>query len=289
MYWICNARRMMRDMSPSAARRCRTSDVVQLGVFRDGSGVPVRRFIAVFCNAVFIGASRGTCNLRRHGRVIVGMTSNQGSAKEVRRGFLPSDAWLAEFRRQYSDAMVVRLQVFATQRLGGTGGGTRDGIHPQARDLVAIAVGDTLEGVVRWYPERKELEPHLQDVIRRRTSLDWKRAKKFRHESIDATTPDGRSPILEELENTLVERLPDPRATENAQEAVDEVARLVEADPDVAAYVEARADHLKGRELMRVTGLTLQRYRRCRYQLDPVLKKLSIQARPRRRKRGLQS
>jgi hypothetical protein len=215
--------------------------------------------------------------------------SNQGPAQNMQRGFRPSDAWLAEFRRQYSDEMVIRLQVFASHRMGGTGGGASSGTHPQARELVTTAIGDTLDGVVRWNPERKDLEPHLQDVITRRSSLDWKRAKRFPHESIDTTTGDGYSPTLAELENTLVERLPDPRAAEHAQAAVDEVARLVAAEPDVAAYVEARLDNYRGQALMRVAGLTRQQYRRCRRLLAPVLQRLSVHTRPRRRNRGPQS
>jgi hypothetical protein len=205
--------------------------------------------------------------------------------------------------------MVIRLQVFASYRMGGLGGscpgeratntgdrgctngdgGGDRGSLPHARELVLAALGDTMEGVVRWYPERKSLEQHLQDVIKRRSSLDWKRAQRFRHESIDATTQDGYSPTLAELENTLVERLPDPHAVENAQAAVEEVKQLVASEPDVAAYVEARENNKKGRALMRATGLTPQQYRRCRRLLAPILQGLSVRARPRRRNQGTKS
>lgn len=214
------------------------------------------------------------------------MSSTEGPQGEGAEGFAPSPAWREAFEQQYSDELVQRLEIFAAQRLAGIGNRARRGNEQQAREIVASAVFDTLRGLVRWHPERKDLELHFKDVIKRRTSLDWTRAKNVREESIDTTNADGRSPVLEEVESVLLERFPDPVATEKAARALAEIAQIAEADADFAAFIEARADGLRARAVMRATGLSPERYRRCRRQLGHILDRLSIHVRPWRRKRG---
>jgi hypothetical protein len=197
--------------------------------------------------------------------------------------FTPSEAWLEQFRAQYSKVMTQLVAGYAARRVGGIGSASaQDDGYPQ--ELVANALADTLLGRVRWNPNTKELDEHIRDVIKRRTSIDWERAKKYPHDSIDATTRDGQTPTLDEVDRMLLDREPDPRAAENAREAVDELRQLADADPDVRAYIEARASGASRAELMRVTGLSSTRYRRVRRQLDPLLRQLSMQARPKRGK-----
>jgi len=200
--------------------------------------------------------------------------------------FTGTAEWRAAFKAQFSDEMVQRLQIFAAQRLAGIGTRDPQRYEQQAQEIVAAAIFDTLRGEVRWYPERKDLEPYFQDVIKRRTSMDWKRAKRLREVSMDATSANGRSPVLEEVERALLERFPDPVATANAARVLAEVARIADADPDFAAFIDARADSLRASDLRRATGLSIGQYRRCRRILAQLLDRLPVEVRAWPKKRG---
>src|SRR5690242_9637348 len=104
----------------------------------------------------------------------------------------PAESVMAEFKRQMTAPLLTRIKAFATARLAGFGRGAPIETD-RAQELAAAAAHDTLCGRVTWNPERRGLEAHLQDVIDRRLWLDWDRAKKFRHESIDAAADDERS------------------------------------------------------------------------------------------------
>lgn len=202
--------------------------------------------------------------------------------------FVPSEAWIAAFQREYNGVMVRLVAGYAGHRVAGIGAvlPTHDR-HP--RELVVKALSDTLLGVVRWNPNAKTLENHIRDVIRRRSAIDWKRAKKYPHESIDATNENGHSPMLAEVDSALAGRQPDPQAAEIAAKALAELGQLAEDDPELLAYIEARADGLSRAELLRITGLSLAKYRKVRRRLARLVQQLSIQAGPRRGKQGEQS
>jgi hypothetical protein len=199
-------------------------------------------------------------------------------------GCAPSAELLAEFERQLTEELLHRLSAFAARRLRGYGGGNCADME-RARDLVMSAATDTVLGRVRWNPERRDLKKHLQNVIGRRMWLEWKWARRFPHESIDASSDDEHSAILNDMERALAERLPDPDATANAAEALDELERRALNDPELAAYIEARADGLDGVDLLQATGLSPQRIRSVRRRLDEVGKQLPVCVRP-KRKRG---
>jgi len=197
--------------------------------------------------------------------------------------------WSEAFKQQFSDELLQRLEIFTARRLAGIGKRVTQGHEQQAREIVASVIFQTTRGLVRWHPDRQGLESHFKAAIKRQTSLDWKRSKRIREESLDATDADGYSAVREEVESLLQERFPDPASTQRAARAVEEIERIAAADPDFAAFFDARADGLRARAVMRRTGLSPARYRRCRRLLAGALDRVSFDVRPWRRKRESQS
>ena len=244
------------------------------------------------------------------------MKREQGSEGETEvRGpsrFVPPEAWIAAFQRQYSGVMIQLVAGYAIERMAGVGAAPNvDDAHDQddqddaaervagvgaalnaddppetfPRVLVFKALTDTLVGVVRWNPNTKTLEKHIRDVIKGRAKIDWKHAKKraetkYPHPSIDTTNANGRSPTLEEVDRVLSDRQSDPRATAYAREALDELRQRAHEDPELLAYIAARANGVPRAELMRVTGLSIASYRKVRRRLIQLNKQLSIHATP---------
>ena len=302
---VRNAARSGRDASGATSlpryRRCST-------VFRVSHGAMSLCAATLF----LVAASRGTCNVWRHTRVGVMMSSRDGSQREgpddearessPREG--PDDAhesshrqgpddgaspWSEAFKQQFSDELLQRLEIFTARRLAGIGKRVTQGHEQQAREIVASVIFQTTRGLVRWHPDRQGLESHFKAAIKRQTSLDWKRSKSIREESLDARDADGYSAVREEVESLLQERIPDPMSTERAARAVEEIERIAAADPDFAAFFDARADGLRASAVMRRTGLSPARYRRCRRLLADALDRVSFDVRPWRRKREGQS
>jgi len=192
---------------------------------------------------------------------------------------------VAEFKRQATAGLLKRLKAFAVSRLAGYGGGAHVDMD-HAEDLAASAAHDTACGRITWTPERRSLETHLQNVIDRRLWLDWKHARKFRLESIDAGADDERSTTLDDLERALAARCPDAESTANAIEALRELEHRACSDPELATYIDMRGDDLTAADLESATGLSPDAVRRVRRRLDAIRRQLSYQVRPARGKRG---
>jgi hypothetical protein len=191
---------------------------------------------------------------------------------------------MAAFKEQATADLLKRLKAYAASRLAGVGHGVRVDMD-YAEDLVAAAAHDTVCGRVTWNPEKK-LELHLQNVIARRVWLDWKHAKKFPCESLDASADDEHSATHKDMERALIERYPDAEATTNAIETLHELEEHARSDPELAAYIDVRADELTGSDLEAATGLPPEAVRRVRRRLDGIRRQLSYQVRPTRRRRG---
>ena len=201
--------------------------------------------------------------------------------------FQPSGEWKAKLKEQATGDMMKRLKAFTISYLAGYGRGAPVDID-YAEDLAAAAAHDTACGRITWNPDTRGLEEHLRIVIVRRVKLDYKRAKKFRHESLDASTEDGAgSTTLDDMERALAERYPDLESTANAAEAFHELQERARSDPELAAYIDVREEaDLTGRELEAATGLSPEAIRRVRRRLDAIRPQLSYQIRPTRGKRG---
>jgi hypothetical protein len=187
-------------------------------------------------------------------------------------------------RRDLTEEMLDRLKVYALKKLGGFGGGKpHPGDLARAEELAVSAASDTWNGRVTWNTERLKLEPHLQSVIYRRLWLDWRTAKRHRDESIDADAHDERSTVRDEMERAMADYFPDPESAAKAAESWAELERCATADPELAVYIEARAE---GADLEIATGLSTEAIRRVKRRLDKIGQQLSYQVRPPRRKRG---
>lgn len=204
------------------------------------------------------------------------MSSNRRSDGDAPAHFEPTQAWHDAFRKQYDTTLLLLAKVYAARRLSGAPGSPRaDEEH--ARQLVLDALGDTLLGVVRWDPDTKSLAQHVQDVIKRRTALD-KRASRFRHESMDATSAHGESPALVEAERVLRERAPDPEAAEEAARRVAVLRCHAARDAQVLAVIDAIiAGCETSAEVQQRTGLSELEYRRVRRRYSRLIKRVAAQ------------
>jgi hypothetical protein len=218
------------------------------------------------------------------------MMSEHGVAeKQTRERFSPSAAWVAAFRAQYPAARAQLMAPFAARRAAGIGPKAlaRDDAY---RQLIDDAFSDTALGRAAWDFETKLLRDHIKDVLRRRTALDWQRARKYPHESIDATTADGHSPTMDEVDRVLQERQGDEADRERARDGLAELREHAADDPDLLAYIAARAQKISRVEFLAATGFSEEKYRSLRRRLDRLLHtKMSIQVGPKRSPRSAQS
>lgn len=199
-------------------------------------------------------------------------------------GVSQSVDWRVMLRRELTAEMLDRLKVYALKKLGGFGRGKlRPGDLARAEELAVSAASDTWNSRVTWNPQRRKLEPHLQNVICRRLWLDWRTATRHRDESIDADAHDERSTVRDEMERAMADHFPDAESTAKAAESWAELEQCATADPELAAYIEARADDLAGVDLEIATGLSTETIRRVRRRLDKIGQQLSYQVRPRRK------
>jgi hypothetical protein len=250
-------------------------------MFRDVPPCPAQSSSSESRNDVFVAASCGTWHECLRAGKKGGMKPTDDHAR-----FQPSAEFRAKFKEQATGDMMKRLKAFTISYLAGFGRGAPVDID-YAEDLAAAAAHDTACGRITWNLDTP-LEKHLRIVIVRRVKLDYKRAKKFRHESLDASMEDdASSTTLNDMERVLAERYPDPEATANAAEAFQELQERARSDPELAAYIELREDaDLTGHALEAATGLSPEAIRRVRRRLDAIRPQLSYQIRPTRRKRG---
>src|SRR5690348_2964873 len=124
------------------------------------------------------------------------------------RNFHPSVEWLAAFRDQF-DAALVALSVEYANELDAGIGSDKQNSKRYARQAVIDALTDTQLGILRWDHTTK-LKDHIENSIRKRSEINWKRASKrperrFPHLRIDELTASGRSYGLEEMDRLAFE------------------------------------------------------------------------------------
>jgi hypothetical protein len=197
--------------------------------------------------------------------------------------FKPTEEWLIAFKRQYSGTLALLVAPYAASHLAGLGAAASPG-DPRTRELVADALGDTLMGVLPWDPGTCSLLTHIKEAVARRAASHRRRARRFPHQSLDAGAVHGGLAVRREAERVLLERWPDPRDAAQAADDLDELRQLAAGDPEVLAYLEARAQGVSRAELMRRTGLSLDAYRRVRRRVQRWIDRLTGMAR--RDKRG---
>jgi hypothetical protein len=203
-------------------------------------------------------------------------------AEAPRPDFHPSAEWLAAFRSQFNETLVALSVEYASELDAGIGSDKQKSKrYPRA--VVLRALADTHVGVLRW-DHTTSLKKFIAQAIQTRLPMDWKRAQKrperrFRHLRIDERTASGRSYAQEEIDRLAFERLSD---REKAREALAELRERAAADPELAAYIDARCHEQSRAEVLRDLQFSPERYRQLARRLGQLIKQLSIEARPQR-------
>lgn len=200
-----------------------------------------------------------------------------------RASFHPSVEWLAAFRSQFNDTLVALSVEYASELDAGIGSDKQKSKrYPRA--VVLRALTDTHVGVLRW-DHKTSLKEYIEQAIRTRLRMDWKRAQKrperrFLHLRIDARTASGRSYALEEIDRLAFERLAD---REKARAALIELREHAAAsDPELAEFIEERCHEQSRAQVVRTMQLSPERYRQLARRLGQLIKRLSIEAGPNR-------
>lgn len=112
-----------------------------------------------------------------------------------------------------------------------------------AEDLVAGILTDTLAGQKnRWNPGKKSLYQHVEDMIRRRTYHDRKRALRFKHDRIDAPKSTTEQVMTRAMvQASLMQDQPDETAESaiHAQQVIAQLRALAADDKRVLQYLDA--------------------------------------------------
>lgn len=151
----------------------------------------------------------------------------------------------------------------------------------QAHALAWDALTDTIEGRSRWDPgepevpldQRRTLERHLLDVVKRRVFAAWERARLRPHVSIDQPRITGQTSARDEMERALQAGAPDPRHALDVHGQIAELRQRAAGDPDVLALIDARvAGQTQRADALSIHGWSTQRYRAALRRFDRLAK-----------------
>ena len=198
--------------------------------------------------------------------------------------FSPSEEWIDQFGAQCTEALYESGRALAAHRAQAIrrAGGHVDDYY--AREIVADVVGDTLEGVLRWDPGAQSLESHVLDAVRSRTSHDYIRATKYRHESIDGLETEAPDGLLAEIEAALPGWRSNPAAAALASECLDCLRALAASDAVVLRMLDAFvAGAVTKADVTHSAGLSPNDYHVGRLRLRRLVVELLGLPAPRRR------
>src|ERR1051325_861348 len=190
----------------------------------------------------------------------------------------PGNAWTDAFDAQCTDTMLKRLRRYALVLARCPGGARLGDPTDYAEELTQAVLTDVIEGVLRWDPSARDLEPYLADVIRLRVRRDRKRAARHPHVSLDALHPHAHASLLDEMDRQLAasasERSHD-RDTDSWDTMTANLARLrklVVADTLALRFLDAPDQKAKTRvEIMKLDGLTRAEYHNTRRRVARLL------------------
>jgi len=206
------------------------------------------------------------------------------TTSEPASGVPPSlDTVRAAVQVQATDALQRRAFRYARTRaaLVRHAGGRPDRLY--IRELVQDALADTWTGDLKWNPERCTLLDHVCGAIRRRTSDDAERARRYPHRPIEAVLANGNDPARDELESFLG-RLNGSDVGDLATLVADVIAELralaPAADAAVIAILDAWADGIgKPADVMRRGRLPGPVYRAARGRIERLVPELPAELR----------
>lgn len=192
--------------------------------------------------------------------------------------FQPTEAWIEAFEQQFTKKLQLDMKAYARWRGRGIRrvGGHADDAY--AEDMVSGVLMDTLGGKVTWHPERKTLYQHVQDTIKFRTRHDRERAKKFRHQRIDAPKTQHDKRATRALLEASLHQDTEEVSAESAVYASEVIARLrvlAKDDRDVLAYLEAIvAGASTAADIIEETKMSKRAFRNARDRLSRIVEQL---------------
>jgi hypothetical protein len=195
--------------------------------------------------------------------------------------FTPDEAWIEAFKEQCTDDMCLAAKRFAMRRLRGVGKVGRAVSDDDAQDLVQDAIADTLFGILAWDPSGKSLKLHIEDAITSRARREYKRAKKYRHERMDALqTSAQRLAVGGEVEASLQMDREDSAADELVfgDEVVAKLREMSSGDALVQRFLDAIVEGARSRaDIMDFAKMSLKTYRNARARLRRLIDQLDQQ------------
>ena len=177
---------------------------------------------------------------------------------------VPTEAWLEAFYAQCTETMLKRLRRYARLLARRPCGELLGDPVAYAEEVTQTAVADVADGVLRWEPPVRDLEPYLADVIRLRVRRDRRRAARDARVSLDAPHQHDRTSLLDEM-NTRIEMTTTLRR----------LRELVAVDPLALRFIDAIEQTATTRaEIMKLAGLTRTEYHNTRRRLARLLARL---------------
>lgn len=221
------------------------------------------------------------------------MTRDQppDDAPSVRNRFVPSENWIEKFDTQCTERLLKRARRYAAQRASDLGWEMPGAGAYDPDELVDDIVKDTLAGVLRWDPEKRDFDRHLFDAVRSRVTRIAERVKQYPHESIDAVDSAGKSHVMAAMETQLHADAPETTIDTRmrAAETMRSLRKLARNKPLVQRLLAAFEQHAFDREdVMHVVNLTDAEYDTAHRQLTRLVDQLPSRLKPRssRRKRS---
>jgi hypothetical protein len=188
--------------------------------------------------------------------------------------YVPTDAWVEAFDAQCTEATLKRLRRYALLLARLPGGDHLGDSAAYAEEIVQAVVTDAMDGVLRWDPDARDLEPYLIDVIRLRIRRDRRRAARYEHVSLDAAQAHDPASLLRDVETGPSGDAPqrDAGVWGEMTATMERLRALVAADPLALRFLDALDQSAETRtEIMRVAGLTRAEYHNTRRRLARLL------------------
>lgn len=193
--------------------------------------------------------------------------------------FSPSEEWIDAFKSQCTRKLRLDMKHYAKWRSRSVRRANNGYLEDSyAEDLVAEILKDTLAGEVTWIPATKSLYQHVEDMVRRRTYHDRKRALRFKHDRIDAPKSvteqsNTRTLVQASLAQDQADETPD--AAIHAQQMVSRLRGLAASDKPVLQYLDAIvAGARHAEEIMEHASMTKRTFRNARDRLARLLERL---------------